>query len=155
MYNNNNQNMNNILQDARAKLDAEFQQRQYQINSEYQEKMQKIINDVQNFGRQYQSPQNPHNPTHQQLTPVNSEIQNAFMRSPEYQENFQSAFNQCLMQNFFYQFQGSQFYAELKKYADNAYPEFEKKYIAAVNKIHTEEEDKQKNNKKGDKNEGN
>jgi len=116
------------MQDARTQLDNEFRMRQEAINREYQEKMQGIINQANQY---FQPPVN--NYPQQPITPVNSEIQNAFMRSPEYQQTFQNCFNQFLMQNFFHQFQSTKFYAELKKYADSAYPEFEKKYIAAVN----------------------
>jgi len=153
MYNNNNNyNINNILQDARAKLDAEFQERQRQINNDYQNKMNDIVGQLRNYGQpqQYNNPQQQNNP-HQQLTPVNSEIQNAFMRSEEYQKNFNSAFNQFLMQNFFHQFQQSPFYVELKKYADSAYPTFEKNYIDAAAKASKTQEKPTKN----DKNESN
>jgi hypothetical protein len=139
-----NYNINQIIQDARQKLDAEYQQRQSEINAEYQDKMNQIMGDFRNYGNSFQNRQQG---IPQQITPVNSEIQNAFMRSPEYQQNFQGAFNQFLMQNFFYQFQNSPFYVELKKYADNAYPEFERNYIAAAQKVAQSKEKPQKNTK--------
>lgn len=124
MYQNNNYNISRILQEAKTKIESDFRERQNAINQEYQMRMQSLMSDMTNGYTQQFQPQQP------QPMQVNSEIQNAFMRSNEYQQTFNSLFNQFMQQQFFGQFQNSQFYAEFKKFADNAYPAFEKKWIA-------------------------
>ena len=128
----NNFNINTAWQEARNKLDNEFREKQNQINKDYQDRMNNLASSISQSINNYPTQQPQQQMSNPQQMPVNSEIQNAFMKSEAYQNAFNSTFQQFLIGTFFNQFSATPYYAELKKYADNAYPEFERNWIAQL-----------------------